>query len=126
MSEEVTFRLFGISLVKRYLKSTALAVLIPAAIWAFAHSNYPVFPVYVRGIELTIADAAFGVAFLRLGLVTCIVAHFVIDAVLVGMPLLTSGNATYVVSGVAVMGIALVLALLELVGRGRQGGVPAA
>lgn len=120
VAEEVTFRLFGISLVKRYLKSTALAVLIPAAIWAFAHSNYPVFPVYVRGIELTIAGALFGLAFLRLGLVACIVAHFVIDAVLIGMPLLTSGNATYIVSGVAVMGIALVPAVLGLVGRGRQ------
>lgn len=124
VSEEITFRLFGISLVKRYLKSTALAVLIPAAIWAFAHANYPVFPVYVRGIELTIAGVLFGVAFLRLGLLTCIVAHFVIDAVLVGMPLLTSGNTSYVISGVAVMGIALVPAVIGLIGRGKATAPP--
>ena len=36
--------------------------LIPAAIWAFGHSNYPVFPVYVRGIELTIGGLLFGVS----------------------------------------------------------------
>ncbi|HVO35490.1 MAG TPA: type II CAAX endopeptidase family protein, partial [Gemmatimonadales bacterium] len=68
ITEETTYRLFGISLVKRYLKSTALALLIPAVIWAFAHSSYAVFPIYIRGIELTIAGLMFGIAFLRLGL----------------------------------------------------------
>lgn len=119
ISEETTYRLFGISLVKRYTRSTALALLIPAVIWAFAHSSYPVFPVYIRGIELTVAGLIFGVAFLRLGLLACIVAHFVIDAVMIGMPLLTSGNAAYVVSGVIVMGIALIPAALgALAARG--------
>ena len=86
-------------------------------IWAFGHSNYPVFPVYIRGIELTIAGLIFGIAFLRLGLLTCIVAHFVIDAVQIGIPLLSSGNSGYVISGIIVMGIALVPALLGLAGR---------
>lgn len=117
ISEEVVYRLFGISLLKKYLKSTIVALLVPAIIWAFAHASYPVFPVYIRGIELTIGGLIFGVAFLRLGLVTCIVAHFVLDAVLLGMPLLTSGNTTYLVSGVLVIGIGLLPGLLALVGR---------
>ncbi|MBI2073378.1 MAG: CPBP family intramembrane metalloprotease [Gemmatimonadetes bacterium] len=112
VTEETTYRLFGISLIKRYARSTALALLVPAAIWAFGHSNYPVFPVYLRGIELTIGGVFFGLAFLQFGLLACIVAHFVIDAVQIGMPLLTSGNPAYVVSGLIVMGIALVPALL--------------
>ena len=112
VTEETTYRLFGMSLVKRYTGSTALALLVPAAIWAFGHSNYPVFPVYLRGIELTIGGVLFGLAFLHFGLLACIVAHFVIDAVQIGMPLLTSGNPTYVVSGSIVMGIALVPALV--------------
>jgi len=112
VTEETTYRLFGISLVKRYARSTALALLVPAAIWAFGHSSYPVFPVYLRGIELTIGGVLFGLAFLHYGLLACIVAHFVIDAVQIGMPLLTSGNAVYVASGLIVMGIALVPALL--------------
>jgi hypothetical protein len=120
-TEELTYRLFGISLVKRYLKSTMLALLIPAVIWAFAHSNYPVFPVYVRGIELTIGGVIFGLGFLHLGLLACIVAHFVIDAVLIGMPLLTSGNPAYLVSGLVVMGIALLPAGVGLIARGRAG-----
>lgn len=125
-TEELTYRLFGISLVKRYLKSTVLALLIPAAIWAFAHSNYPVFPVYIRGIELTIGGIIFGLGFLHLGLLACIVAHFAIDAILIGMPLLTSGNPAYVVSGVIVMGLALIPAVLGLLGRRRPEGTAAA
>jgi hypothetical protein len=127
VTEETTFRLFGISLVRRYLRSTALALLLPALIWAFAHSSYEVFPIYIRGIELTIAGLIFGLAFLRLGLLTCIVAHFVVDAVLIGMPLLSSGNAGYVASGMIVMGIALVPAALGLIAARRGGSAaPAA
>ncbi len=122
VSEEVVFRLFGISLIRRYFKSTALALLIPAVIWAFAHSSYPVFPVYVRGIELTIGGVLFGLAFLRMGLLTCIVGHYVVDAVLIGMPLLTSGSAYYAGSGVVVVALALVPAALALVARREHTG----
>ena len=62
----------------------------------------------------------FGIGFLQFGLLACIVAHFVIDAVLIGLPLLTSGNTTYLASGIAVMGIALIPAALGLLGRGRS------
>ena len=113
VSEEVTYRLFGVSFFKRYLKSTALALLIPAAIWAFAHSTYPVYPVYLRGIELTIGGVIFGIAYVRLGLLTCIVAHYVVDAFLLGAPLLATGNTVYVVSGA----IALVPAALGFFAR---------
>lgn len=118
ISEEITYRLFGITLTKRYLKSTALSLLVPAAIWAFAHSNYPVFPVYVRGIELTVAGVIFGIALLRWGVVACIAAHFVINAVLTGAPLLTSGHGGYLVSGLLVMGAALIPAAVGLATSG--------
>lgn len=110
VSEEAIFRLFGVSLVKRYLKSTFVALLIPAVIWAFGHSTYPVYPVYVRGIELTIAGFVFGWVFIRYGLVTMLIAHFVIDAVLLAMPFLRSQGGSYIAYGVA----ALVFAALPL------------
>lgn len=122
ISEEVTYRLFGIALVKRYLKSTVLALLIPAMIWAFAHSTYPVFPVYLRGIELTLGGILLGVVFLRLGLLACIAAHYLVDAVLVGLPLLTSGHAAYVIPGIVVMAFALLPAGLALTVRRRPQG----
>ncbi len=97
------------------MKSTALALLVPAAIWAFARFDYAVFPVYIRGIELTVAGAILGIALLRWGVVACIAADFVINAVLTGVPLLTSGHSGYVVSGLLVMGAALVPAVAGLV-----------
>jgi hypothetical protein len=126
ITEETTYRLFGISLVKRYARSTALALVVPAVIWAFGHSSYAVFPVYLRGIELTIGGVLFGLVFLRWGLLACIVAHFVIDAVQIGMPLLTSGNGTYIVSGLIVMGIALLPAVAAWFLRSHPQEAPAA
>ena len=108
--EEVIFRLFGISFLKRYLKLTFLALLIPAAIWAFGHSTYPVFPVYVRGIELTIAGLIFGWIFIRYGLLAMLVAHYAIDAILLAMPFLRSAGGAYLDYGLA----ALVCAALPL------------
>lgn len=112
VSEEFIFRLFSISLFKKYLKQTWCAVLIPAVIWAFAHSNYPVFPAYVRGIELTIAGIVFGIVFLKYGLETVLIAHFVIDAALVGLPLLKSHNAYFVISGMIVIALAFIPAVI--------------
>lgn len=125
ISEETIYRLFGISIFKKLTGSTWAALLIPAAIWAFGHSNYPVFPVYVRGIELTIGGLIFGWAFLRYGLVTCIVAHYVVDAVALGMPLIGSANPTYIVSGVIAIALALVPGAIGLL-AGRRGDTSSA
>ncbi|MFQ5903662.1 MAG: type II CAAX prenyl endopeptidase Rce1 family protein, partial [Candidatus Binatia bacterium] len=116
VSEEFTSRLFSITFLKRYLKWTPVALVIPAAIWAFGHSNYPVFPVYVRGIELTIGGVIFGLFFLRFNIMTCIVAHYVIDAIFIGFPLLKSGNAYYIASGAIVCLLAAVPLVLGIPG----------
>jgi hypothetical protein len=111
VSEEVVYRLFGVSFLKRYLKVTFVALLIPAMIWAFGHSTYPVYPVYVRGIELTIVGLVFGWVFIRYGLVAMLVAHYTIDAVLLAMPFLKSAGGAYLSYGIA----ALVFAAFPLV-----------
>ena len=72
---------------------------------------------YLRGIELTIGGVIFGIAYLRLGLLTCIVAHYVVDAVLLGAPLLATGNTVYVVSGAIAIGLALGPAALGFFAR---------
>ena len=116
VSEEFVSRLFSISFLKRYLKWTWVALLIPAMIWAFGHSSYPIFPVYVRGIELTIGGILFGIMFLRFNIMTCIIAHYAIDAIFIGLPLLKSGNPYYVTSGVIVCLLAVVPLLLGIPG----------
>jgi len=82
LSEEVVFRLFGISLGKRYLKNTALAVILISLIWGFGHSGYAIFPVWFRGIEVSLIGFLFGFIFIRYGLIPLIVAHYLFDVFL--------------------------------------------
>lgn len=116
VSEEFLFRMFSISFLKRYLKWTPAALFIPAAIWAFGHSTYEVFPTYVRGIELTIEGIIFGLFFIRFGIMTCIIAHYVFDAIVIGLPLLQSGNTYYIISGAVVCLLAVVPIILGIPG----------
>lgn len=116
ISEEFLFRFFAIPLTKKYTKSIFLALLLPAIIWAFGHSSYTVFPVYVRGIELTIVGLIFGYMFVKYDIMTVLIAHYVIDAVLVGMPLLRSSNPYYFCSGIVVVGFILIPAIVSGVG----------
>lgn len=120
VSEEFVFRLFSISLLKKWLRATFPALLIPAVVWAFAHSSYPVFPVYIRGIELTVAGVAFGWVFIRYGLLTTLIAHYVIDAVFFSLPLLGSENSYLVTSGYVVIGLAALPGVLGLIAAARH------
>ena len=117
ISEEFIFRMFAISFLKKYLRITFFAVLIPSLIWAFAHSSYAVYPIYTRGIELTIVAFAFSFVFLRYGILACIIAHYVVDAVLFSIPLLRSSNLYFLISGVIVVLLAGLPAILSFVNK---------
>jgi membrane protease YdiL (CAAX protease family) len=80
LNEEVFFRLFGISWAKKYLKNTIAAVVLASLIWGFGHTQYPIFPVWFRGIEVTIIGLLFGFIFIKYGLIPLIVAHYLFDA----------------------------------------------
>jgi len=108
ISEELMFRFFAISLLKKYFRKDFPAVLIPAVIWAFSHSTYEIFPPYVRGIELTIVGTILGYLFLKLGLEIVIVIHYVIDAIYTSIPLLESKVLYYQISGLIVIFVALI------------------
>lgn len=79
-SEELMFRLFSINWLKMLCKNTAIAVLISSVIWGFSHSNYPVYPMWFRGVEVTLLGVFLGFVYLRFGLITVIVSHYVFDA----------------------------------------------
>ena len=51
-NEEFTFRLFAIPFFKRITGSRWIAVIVPAFLWSFLHSNYPQEPAYIRGMEI--------------------------------------------------------------------------
>ncbi len=112
LTEEFWFRLFGISLFKRLTKSKILAILIPAVIWAFLHSNYPQQPGYARGLEITFVGVIAGLAMMRFGIWASLVYHYVFDAVLIGLFLFRSQNLYFWTSGLIVCGFVLIPAAI--------------
>lgn len=120
VTEEFTFRYLGVSLAKRYLRYTALALIIPAVIWAFLHSTYPVYPLYVRGIELTVAGTFLGYVFMRYGIVSAIVAHYIINAILFSVPLLRSTDAYVRASGTMAVGLVVAIPIAYILATRRK------
>jgi hypothetical protein len=81
LTEETAYRVFCIPFLKRYLKITWIAILIPALIWANRHAGHVVYPVYLRIIELTIIGLIYGVMYIRFGIITVMIAHYLVDAI---------------------------------------------
>lgn len=96
ISEEAIYRFFGIALFKRLLRSTFLAVLVPSMIWAFSHTQYPIYPVYTRFVEVTILGIVLGYAFLKFGFATVLFAHAALDSLLMSFSLMNLGGAANV------------------------------
>ena len=102
-TEELLFRLIGITAILLALKKRWLALLIPGALWAFAHTGYVTEPIILRGIELTIEAVILGLFFLRFGLFVTMMSHFVYNAGLTALPLLRSSDPYFVFSGLIVI-----------------------
>ena len=112
LSEELLFRLIGISaFLWIFRKQRWLAVLIPGALWAFAHTSYVSYPIYARGIELTIDAILMGIIFLKFDLFTTIMAHFTYNMIIVASPLLRSSDPAFQLSGMVIL-VVLALPLL--------------
>jgi len=105
ISEEATYRLFGIALFKKWFRGTFPAVLLPSMIWALAHTQYPIYPVYTRFFEVTILGLVFGYMFLRYGLMTVIFAHASMDSILMGLSLQSMGGPGSLAPGLFYMAL---------------------
>jgi len=77
--EEVTFRLFGINWGKRVFKNVIVAAIAMSLFWGFGHTNYAVFPMWFRGIEVTLLGFLLSFVYLRYGIIPVIVAHYLFD-----------------------------------------------
>jgi len=100
IQEEAFYRLFGVTFLKKYWKSSFVAVLLPAMVWALGHSLYPIYPIYTRFIELTIFGVIIGYCYLRFGFVTVVFAHVIFDVIQMSLPLLFGKNEMELGSGV--------------------------
>lgn len=112
ISEEAIYRLFGIPMVKKIVRSTVLASIITSLIWALGHTLYPIYPVITRPIELLFLGLLFSFIFLRYGYITAMFAHVVFDSILMGLSLIFMGTATYVVVGIVSIVMPAIVALV--------------
>ncbi|MEC0265423.1 type II CAAX endopeptidase family protein [Paenibacillus anseongense] len=100
ISEEATYRLLGIILFKKLFRNNFIAILIPSVIWAASHTQYPIYPVYTRLIEVTIIGIILGYVFLKYGFITAVFAHACMDSILMGMSLFSLGHVSDVLCGI--------------------------
>ena len=122
--EEAFYRLAGFTILRKLKFPFFISVLVPTMLWAFAHSNYPVFPVWFRGVELTIGGLLFFLFFYRYGLLTVIFAHFMIDTVYMALPMVSAPVTTLKVQGIAALSIGIFPIILGLVSRNRKTFIP--
>jgi membrane protease YdiL (CAAX protease family) len=106
-NEEFTFRLFAIPFFKKFTNSTWIAVIVPAFLWGFLHSNYPQEPAYTRGIEIGIIGVIAGLVMLRWGIMATLIWHYTVDASLVGLFLIRSNSMYFKISGAVVAAAAV-------------------
>jgi len=79
LSEEIIFRLFAINWLRKILRSTLAAVFISSLLWGFGHSHYLVFPMWFRGVEVTVLGLFLSFIYLRHGIVPVIIGHYLFD-----------------------------------------------
>lgn len=80
ISEETFYRLFGVNFSIKVFRNAALGILIPSLIWGFGHTGYIVFPFWFRGLEVSLLGIFISLVYLRYGLISVIVLHYVFDA----------------------------------------------
>jgi hypothetical protein len=93
-----------------------------AACWGFMHSSYPQQPAYARGVELVFNGMLFGWLTQSIGLLSCLVAHYLVDVLLVLRPLLGSGQIVWIIPAMFVCVPFLLMILLSLTLRNKQRG----
>ncbi|WP_379159195.1 CPBP family intramembrane glutamic endopeptidase [Paenibacillus sp. sgz5001063] len=100
LSEEAIYRLFGIRMVKKIVRSTFLASLITTLVWAFGHTLYPIYPISSRPIELTVIGLLFSYIFLRYGFIAAMFSHVVFDSILMGATLIFMKEPVNISAGI--------------------------
>ena len=122
LNEEFTFRLFAIPFFMRVTRTRWIAVIVPAFLWGFLHSNYPQEPAYVRGIEIGLIGIVAGIVMLRWGIIATLIWHYTVDASLVGLLLIRSNSLYFKISGVVVAAAALAPFLFACISYLTRGG----
>ena len=113
LNEEINFRLFGISLAKKYLRNSILAVILASVVWGMGHTMYAIFPVWFRIVEISLIGLFYGFIFIRFGIIPLLVAHYLFDVFLCSAAYLLGKSSLYLFyTSVGLLAIPLFLAVL--------------
>lgn len=113
--EELTFRLFGILWLSKLTKSTLIGVIVATIIWAFAHTDGMVMPLWFRGVEVLIGGILLAYFFIRYNVLTVIVAHYVHNILIAATVLIFMfGTAQMVPAVLIIIAPLLLYAVVEL------------
>lgn len=98
-----------------------LTLILQALIFGGAHANYANLPGYSRLVELFIPSIAFGLVYLRFGLVVGMLTHFLYDLVLMSLPIFLSNDSSLLIDKVLVVLVGMAPLLIVLWARYRSG-----
>jgi hypothetical protein len=118
-SEEAWFRLLAIPLLARW---RIPAMLLPAFVWGFLHSNYPQQPAWIRGVEVGLIGVVAALVMFRFGILATLVWHYTVDAVLIGSFLFQAQGWYYRATGALVAGVVMLPLAVSLYRYRRHGG----
>ncbi|MFB5267182.1 CPBP family intramembrane glutamic endopeptidase [Paenibacillus enshidis] len=99
IGEEALYRLFGIPMLRKIVRSTLAASALSSLIWAFGHTLYPIYPVITRPIELLFLGLLFSFIFLKYGFITAMFSHVIFDSILMGISLMSMGDVVNIAVG---------------------------
>lgn len=112
ITEEIMFRMFGLSFGKKLFKNVLFAVVFTSLIWGFGHTHYPIYPMWFRGVEVTIIGLFFCFCYLRYGLITVLIGHYLFDSFLASSGyILGKAQPFYFYSAISVLVLPLVFAI---------------
>jgi hypothetical protein len=94
VGEETVFRLLGIPVLLWASGSIWLAVSVTAVLWALMHTGSAMRPRWFRLIELSVGGCILGIAFINVGFICVLTAHFLYNFVTMCAPLLTTRSKT--------------------------------
>jgi len=97
------------------------ALLLQAVLFGAGHANYPAQPAYARLVELILPAVGWGVLYLAFGLLPCIVCHFAVDVVFIGLPIFASAAPTAWIHQSIIVLLTLVPFWVVLAARIRRG-----
>jgi hypothetical protein len=118
--EELIFRVLIPAFVARASGKVWIGALTGALLWGFAHSSYMVYPVWLRGVELSVAGLGLYWIYRRFGFAAAVIAHYVADCLLGGIPFFVSKDAALLVGFAAALAAVPAIAVLVTYADGQK------